>query len=56
MNLTVIIGNWYEQKGKLVQKIAAFTNNYPMNEDGKNYERYGKLQIKLGKAKEIAVK
>jgi uncharacterized protein YjbJ (UPF0337 family) len=50
--MKVLVGNWYEQKGKLIQKIAGFTNDFLLSEEGKNYERYGKLQIKLGKAKE----
>jgi len=45
-------GNWNEQKGKLIQKIAVLTNNGLMFEEGKKDEMLGKLQIKLGKSKE----
>jgi uncharacterized protein YjbJ (UPF0337 family) len=51
-NLTVLKGNWNEQKGKLKQKFAVLTDNDLMFEEGKKEEMLGKLQIKLGKTKE----
>ncbi len=47
-----LIGTWNEQKGKLRQKLAFFTENDLMFEKGKEEEMYGKLQIKLGRTKE----
>ena len=49
MNKTELKGNWNEQKGRLKQKYAIFTENELMFKVGKEEEMYGKLQIKLGK-------
>ena len=50
-NLTVVTGNWNEQKGKLKQKFAVLTDNDLLFEEGKKEEMLGKLQVKLGKTK-----
>ena len=52
INMTVVTGNWNEQKGKLKQKFAVLTDNDLLFEEGKKEEMLGKLQIKLGKTKE----
>ena len=51
-NIAEIKGNWNEKKGKLKQSLAILTNNDLMLKEGKNDEKIGKLQIKLGKSKE----
>jgi uncharacterized protein YjbJ (UPF0337 family) len=51
-NATVLIGNWNEQKGKLMQKFAILSENDLMFTEGKKHEMLGRLQIKLGKSKE----
>ena len=50
-NMTVVTGNWNEQKGKLKQKFAVLTDNDLLFEEGKKEEMLGKLQVKLGKTK-----
>jgi uncharacterized protein YjbJ (UPF0337 family) len=50
-NIAEIKGNWNEKKGKLKQSLAILTNNDLMLKEGKNDEKIGKLQIKLGKTK-----
>jgi uncharacterized protein YjbJ (UPF0337 family) len=52
INKTVLIGNWNEQKGKLLQKFAILSDNDLMFSEGKKHEMLGRLQIKLGKSKE----
>jgi len=52
INMTVVTGNWNEQKGKLKQKFAVLTDNDLLFEEGKKEEMLGKLQVKLGKTKE----
>ena len=52
MNKTELEGIWKVQKGKLIQKYAILTDNRLMFEEGKKEERFGKLQIKLGKTQE----
>lgn len=52
MNKEKLMGNWNEQKGKLMKKFAFLTEDDLMFEKGKEEEMYGKLQIKLGKTKE----
>ena len=49
--MTVVTGNWNEQKGKLKQKFAVLTDNDLLFEEGKKEEMLGKLQVKLGKTK-----
>ena len=51
-NITELLGNWNETKGKLKQKFAMLTDNDVMLLDGKQDEMVGRLQIKLGKTKE----
>jgi len=51
INMTVVTGNWNEQKGKLKQKFAVLTDNDLLFEEGKKEEMLGKLQVKLGKSK-----
>ena len=50
--MIVLKGNWEEQKGHLIQKFAALTNNDLLFVKGKQEEMISKLQIKLGKTKE----
>ncbi len=52
MNITILKGNWNEQKGKLMQQFATLTDNDLMFDNGKQEEMLGRLQIKLGKTKE----
>jgi uncharacterized protein YjbJ (UPF0337 family) len=52
MNTSELKGNWNAQKGKLKQKIANLTDNVQMLKEGKQDEKLGNLQIKLGKTKE----
>lgn len=52
MNTSELKGNWNAQKGKLKQKIANLTDNGQMLKEGKQDEKLGNLQIKLGKTKE----
>ncbi len=56
MNSIELTGNWEEQKGKLIQKFAALTDNDLLFTEGKKEEMIGKLQIKLGKTKEEILK
>jgi len=51
-NLTELLGNWNETKGKLKQKFAMLTDNDVMLVNGKQDEMLGRLQVKLGKTKE----
>ncbi len=51
-NITELLGNWNETKGKLKQKFAMLTDNDVMLITGKHDEMLGRLQIKLGKTKE----
>lgn len=51
-NITELMGNWNETKGKLKQKFAALTDNDVLLVNGKQDELLGRLQIKLGKTKE----
>lgn len=51
-NLTEIIGNWNETKGKLKQKFAILTDSDLLLVEGKQDELLGRLQTKLGKTKE----
>ena len=52
MNLTELKGNWEETKGKLKQKYATLTDNDLLLVEGKQEELLGRLQTKLGIAKE----
>ena len=51
-NLTELLGNWNETKGKLKQKFAMLTDDDVMLMNGKQDEMLGRLQVKLGKTKE----
>ena len=51
MSSTEIKGTWDEHKGKLIQKIAALTDNDSLFTDKKD-EIFGNLEIKLSKSKE----
>lgn len=53
MNTTELKGDWEVQKGKLKQKFAKLTDNDLLFVKGKKDEMFGKLQVKLGKTKEI---
>jgi uncharacterized protein YjbJ (UPF0337 family) len=51
-NITELMGNWNETKGKLKQRFAMLTDNDLLLVQGKNEELMGRLQAKLGKTKE----
>lgn len=46
-------GNWNEAKGKLKQKYGQLTDDDLAFSDGKDDELLGRLQQKLGKAKDV---
>jgi uncharacterized protein YjbJ (UPF0337 family) len=50
-NMTELLGNWNEKKGKLQQKFALLTNSDLLFIEGKENEMMGRLQEKLGKTK-----
>lgn len=52
MNDLKIKGNWNETKGKLKQKYSQLTDDDLALAEGKEDELLGRLQKKLGKAKE----
>ena len=52
MNSLLIEGNWNEVKGKLKQKYSQLTEDDLTYAEGKEDEFLGRLQQKLGKAKE----
>ena len=51
-NITELLGNWNETKGKLKQRFAILTDNDLLLIEGKHDELVGRLQFKLGKTKE----
>jgi uncharacterized protein YjbJ (UPF0337 family) len=51
-NITELLGNWNETKGKLKQRFAILSENDMLLIEGKHDELIGRLQIKLGKTKE----
>lgn len=51
-NITELMGNWNETKGKLKQRFALLTDNDVLLVEGKQEELLGRLQAKLGKTKE----
>lgn len=51
-NITELLGNWNETKGKLKQKFAKLTDSDILLIEGKQDEMLGRLQAKLGKTKE----
>jgi uncharacterized protein YjbJ (UPF0337 family) len=55
-NITELLGNWNEKKGKLQQRFATLTDNDLLFLKGKENEIIGKLQAKLGKTKEEIIK
>lgn len=52
MNQLEFKGEWNEVKGKLKQKYGLLTDDDLVYADGKGDELLGRLQKKLGKAKE----
>jgi len=52
MTTLQIKGNWNEIKGKLKQKYGQLTDNDLTFAEGKEEELLGRLQQRLGKAKE----
>ena len=52
MNTLRMKGNWNETVGKLKQQFADLTNDDGLFSEGKDEEILGRLQQKLGKAKE----
>ncbi|MEQ9309446.1 MAG: CsbD family protein [Balneolaceae bacterium] len=52
MNDLTIKGNWNEIKGKLKQNYSSLTDDDLIFAEGKEAELLGRLQKKLGKAKE----
>lgn len=55
MNDLLIKGNWNEVKGKLKQRYSSLTDDDLAFTEGKEDELLGRLQKKLGKAKEELV-
>ena len=55
MNSDLIEGNWNEVKGKLKQKYSNLTDDDLAYAEGKEDELLGRLQQKLGKAKEVLI-
>jgi uncharacterized protein YjbJ (UPF0337 family) len=53
MNILKIKGTWNEIAGKLKQKFSNLTDDDVLFTDGKEEELLGRLQIKLGKTKEV---
>jgi uncharacterized protein YjbJ (UPF0337 family) len=51
-NISELLGNWNETKGKLKQRFAILTDNDVLLVEGKHDELLGRLQAKLGKTKE----
>ena len=51
-NITELLGNWNETKGKLKQKFAKLTDSDILLIEGKQDEMLGRLQAKLCKTKE----
>jgi uncharacterized protein YjbJ (UPF0337 family) len=49
MNSIELRGIYNAQQGKLIQTLAAITENNMMYEEGKVVEKNGELQIKIGK-------
>ena len=45
-------GNWNEVKGKIKQKYSNLTDDDLLYEEGKDDELLGKIQQKIGQAKE----
>ncbi len=56
MNDLQMKGNWNEVKGKLKQKYSTLTDDDLAMAEGKEDELLGRLQKKLGKAKEELIK
>lgn len=56
MNDLKIKGNWNEVKGKLKQEYSTLTDDDLTYAEGKEDELLGRLQQKLGKAKEELIK
>ena len=52
MNKLTFKGEWNEVKGKLKQKYAQLTDDDLTFAEGKEEELLGRLQTKLGKAKD----
>jgi len=52
MNTLRIKGNWNETVGKFKQQFANLTDDDSLFNEGKDEEILGRLQQKLGKAKE----
>lgn len=52
MNSNEIKANWNEQKGRLKQEFAILTDDDFLFAEGKKDERFGKLQLKLGKSQQ----
>lgn len=52
MNKLTFKGEWNEVKGKLKQKYAQLTDDDLIFAEGKEDELLGRLQTKLGKAKD----
>lgn len=50
-NITELLGNWNEMKGKLKQRFAMLTDSDMLLIAGKQDELIGRLQAKLGKTK-----
>lgn len=51
-NITELLENWNETKGKLKQKFARLTDSDMLLIEGKQDEMLSRLQAKIGKTKE----
>jgi uncharacterized protein YjbJ (UPF0337 family) len=51
-NITELLGNWNETKGKLKQRFTILTDNDVLLIEGKHEELMARLQTRLGKTKE----
>jgi uncharacterized protein YjbJ (UPF0337 family) len=56
MNRLTFKGEWNEVKGKLKQKYGLLTDDDLVYSEGKEEELLGRLQKKLGKAKDEILK
>jgi uncharacterized protein YjbJ (UPF0337 family) len=52
VNTLIFKGEWNEVKGKLKQKYGLLTDDDLAYSEGRDDELLGRLQIKLGKAKD----
>jgi uncharacterized protein YjbJ (UPF0337 family) len=56
MNTLELKGSWNEKKGKLKKKFGYLADSNLMFDEVKREEMLGKLQIRLGKSKDVLLK